>query len=382
MAEEPWRILLIEDDDDITRQVSDYLEGEQVDGQNLTVAAFQDFDTAVRELEGRRYDILIVDIFRGRPSVGAQQPGRELIQQVQQVRFVPIVVYTALPGPVQDLMAPLVRVVPKTGDGLHALKAAIEEFIRSGIPEVNRLLVRHVDAVQRDYMWNFVSGQWDQLKDLRDRHSLAYLLLRRLSHSLAREGVVQLAQALGAPEKGSVGADPDKVHPMEYYVYPPLGPDILTADLLEGEVSGVKGYWVVLTPSCDMVSGRVKAHSVLVARCLPLDEFEEFAGYRTNSASRNAKDALEALLRNNRKKGQQERYFFLPAALKIPNLVVDLQNVHSISFEQARALSRIASLDNPFAEALAARFARYFGRLGFPDLDTDVIIRQLTPKSE
>lgn len=40
-------------------------------------------------------------------------------------------------------------------------------------------------------------------------------------------------------------------------------------------------------------------------------------------------------------------------------------------------LERLASLDSPFAEALLARFARYFGRLGTPDLDLEVILNKL-----
>ena len=40
-------------------------------------------------------------------------------------------------------------------------------------------------------------------------------------------------------------------------------------------------------------------------------------------------------------------------------------------------LERLASLDSPFAEALLARFTRYFGRLGTPDLDVAVLLQSL-----
>ena len=40
-------------------------------------------------------------------------------------------------------------------------------------------------------------------------------------------------------------------------------------------------------------------------------------------------------------------------------------------------LERLASLDSPFAEALLARFTRYFGRLGTPDLDVAVLLQRL-----
>jgi len=40
-------------------------------------------------------------------------------------------------------------------------------------------------------------------------------------------------------------------------------------------------------------------------------------------------------------------------------------------------LERLASLDSPFAEALLARFTRYFGRLGTPDLDAAILLQRL-----
>jgi hypothetical protein len=40
-------------------------------------------------------------------------------------------------------------------------------------------------------------------------------------------------------------------------------------------------------------------------------------------------------------------------------------------------LERLASLDSSFAEALLARFTRYFGRLGTPDLDVAVLLQRL-----
>ena len=45
-------------------------------------------------------------------------------------------------------------------------------------------------------------------------------------------------------------------------------------------------------------------------------------------------------------------------------------------------LERLASLDSPFAEALLARFSRYFGRLGTPDLDVAVLLQRLRAVTE
>src|SRR5215471_20884859 len=88
-------------------------------------------------------------------------------------------------------------------------------------------------------------------------------------------------------------------------------------------------------------------------------------------------DRLQDLLRNNRRDSQSERFFFLPDALSLPDLLVDFQQLEALQREHMHGLERLASLDSPFAEALLARFTRYFGRLGTPDLDVTVLLQRL-----
>jgi hypothetical protein len=68
---------------------------------------------------------------------------------------------------------------------------------------------------------------------------------------------------------------------------------------------------------------------------------------------------------------------FVNPTVRQPDLVVDFQQLVTLPREQMTTLERLASLDSPFAEALLARFGRYFGRLGTPDLDLEVIINRL-----
>jgi hypothetical protein len=61
----------------------------------------------------------------------------------------------------------------------------------------------------------------------------------------------------------------------------------------------------------------------------------------------------------------------------IPQSVVDFQQLATLPRAQMGTLERLASLDSPFAEALLARFGRYFGRTGVPALDLEVVIARL-----
>jgi hypothetical protein len=166
---------------------------------------------------------------------------------------------------------------------------------------------------------------------------------------------------------------------MRYYVIPPVEPAPLAGDIYQGQVGEHNGYWALLTPSCDMVTGREKAELVLLARCFPLTEQVEYQQWRDRlpKPSGQVDRRFQDLLRNNRRDSQAERFFFLPGALSLPDLLVDFQQLVTLQRDHMSRLERLASLDNPFAEALLARFTRYFGRFGTPDLDVAVLLQRL-----
>ena len=175
----------------------------------------------------------------------------------------------------------------------------------------------------------------------------------------------------------------DKVHPMKYYVMPPLESSPVTGDLYQEAIKQQTGYWVILTPLCDLTphDGKVKAEQVLLAKCLLLTEQEEYQTWVAGNRSEGSQKSLVSLIGNNRKDGKQpERYHFLPGVMSLPDLVVDFQAVKMVTYDQLNdpgTLKRLASLDSPFAECLLARFTRYYGRIGIPDLDIEIVLAKL-----
>jgi hypothetical protein len=100
-----------------------------------------------------------------------------------------------------------------------------------------------------------------------------------------------------------------------HYLLPPLD-ERLVGDVLHGRAGEREGYWVVLTPSCDLVQG--KAEAVLLVGADDLENAAEARGWRTGlpaEPSRAKTETLRALLTNNRRDGQADRYHFLPGAL-------------------------------------------------------------------
>ncbi len=374
-----WQLLFVDDDEDTCWQVKEYLEGETISdaGEFPFVETLTDFDKALEALETRRFDLVILDLRLGpHDEMPEEEAGTKTLQAIQQRRFVPVIFYTALPHLVRHLETSLIRVVEK-GPSPEPLLVAVRNIFMTRLPAVNRALIRHLETVQRDYMWEFVAKHWERFGDTADRTALAYLLARRLAISLSGSGIQQLAQDLGDPT--GTGAAEGQVHPMRYYVMPPVEKSPLAGDLYQGQVGDQIGYWVLLTPSCDLVTGREKAEGVLLARCVLLTEQTEYQRWQTGlpQPSSIVDGRLRAVLRNNRQDGQAERFYFLPGALTLPDLVVDFQQLVTLPRKQMTTLERLASLDSPFAEALLARFTRYFGRLGTPDLDLEVIISRL-----
>ena len=223
-------------------------------------------------------------------------------------------------------------------------------------------------------MADFLEDSWPSLVDR--PADVSYLLSRRLSVSF-EEGAESLAQELGQVE---LTTRADVVHPTRYYVQPPhsnyrMG-DLLTTPS-STEENAHERFYVILTPSCDLVlrSGSMKADFVVLSECLPLGSFKEYRDWKSEPSSSN-RERLRRLL-TSRPKGQEDRYFYLPAAWNVPDVVADLQKVTSIPCEELESYRTVASLDSPFAEALSYQFNRYIGRVGMPDLDIDGVLNRL-----
>ena len=201
------------------------------------------------------------------------------------------------------------------------------------------------------------------------------MLARRLASSLSGPGIRRLAEDPGGQFKESI--DADHVHPMQFYIMPPLDErPIMSGDVYAGKIGGRSGHWVLVTPSCDLFQG--KAEWLLMAACDLLSNQPEYVEWKEQQSNTKTK-TLEDLLGNNRQSSQQNRYIYLPGALRIPDLVVDLQNVVALGRESfaSLGLDRLATLDSPFSEALTSQFSRLFGRVGTPDLDTEWVMTRL-----
>lgn len=382
-AHSRWRILLVEDNEQQAETTAGSLERRPVSssGECAVVDRVTDFGDAIRRIEDGRYDLIVLDIrdqevaeaepLHDQASSGDEATsadmGLELYTEIRARRFLPIVFYSAVAHLAEHLDdPPFVTVVSKLAED-ELLRQKITAVFDSRLPLFNRALASHVDGVLRDFMINFVEFNWVELNDQARRGDLAYLMVRRLAQSLDATFIAELAEAAAESVEGVV-------HPTRLYIMPPLQ-NPSTGDILRDD----GGEWfIVLTPTCDLFahSGRRRADNVMVAACVLLTDTDEYRAWIA-AGMPFPNGGLDALISNRRQRAQQDRFYFLPSAWGMPDLVVDLQRISHFEYDDFGRLARVATLDDPYAQALTAQFGRYSGRVGTPDLDIRAVKQRL-----
>lgn len=392
MIDAPWQILVVDDEQQVCGQITRQLEDESLDDTSRAIQVFatSDFASAYDHLETRKFDAVVLDV----RDKNGEDAGVRTLNEIRARRFVPVVFYTGLPNLVDHLKSDVVRVVEKT-EGLEAIQQALIEIVATGVPTANRAILRHVEQVQRDFMWDSHSiltsyqGEADKL-------SIAFMMARRLAASLAHTGIETLAKEMGDTE--DIKMDGDRIHPMFYYIIPPMNDAIDTGGLYSESIADTGGkistkHWVVLTNSCDLVEREKldksvtphvlkkhprKADRIILARCYNMKDQPEYLAWQKKPAD----DSVRELIKNNRKTLQSDRFHFLPAAIDFPDLVVDFQDIRSVTSEELSAMQCKAIIDSPFVESLVSRFTRYFSRLGTPDLDVEIVLARVSRQSQ
>jgi CheY-like chemotaxis protein len=368
-----WRFLVVEDQaaiaDELLEAIPRFVDPPDTAEGELC----RTFPEAAGRLKSVLYDVLILDLKDDSSDwhLTEDEPaGIKIFDELKKTRFVPVVFYTALAHKVRSEQTSFVRVVEKT-ETIDRVKEEVRRVLATQLPA----LTRQIEEIQRSYMWDFVSANWRQFDTAREKGDLAYLLARRLALSFQRKAKTMALRVSG---EASLVDEQETIHPMQMYVYPPLGGRRSAGDILHGTIGSDEGHWLILTPSCDFEQ-RGRLTRVIVAMCKPLAGHVEYCTWQQSNQADS--EALKCLIGDNRKKTQPERFKFLPGTFFLPDLVVDFQELRAVPHGDVERLKAVASLDSPFAEAVSARFARYYGRLGTPDLDKDVVIGRLGAES-
>ncbi len=365
-----WRFLIVEDNGDTVRQLEEMLPRCIEAPNEIEISVCSSFRDAMQRLKKERFDLLILDLKdESDVSIAADEKpaGLAIFDELKAIRFVPVIFYTALAHKVRSEQSTFVRVVEKT-ESITKVREEVKRVLETQLP----WLTRYIEELQREYMWEIVSAHWREEKTAYENVDITYLLAKRIAYSLQKDAR-KMARKISRDTVAI--ANPNKIHPMEMYVHPPISGSRLAGDIMSGKVGGVSGYWIVLTPSCDL-ERESRLEGILLAQCVELNNEKEYLRWKEDQSTENS-EGLENIIQDHRKKVQSERFKFLPGTFFLPDLVIDFQKLYMITLDELKGLNVIASMDSPYAESVTTKFSRYFGRIGTLDIDEDVVMDRL-----
>ncbi len=372
-----YRVLIVDDDARLSTEIIELIQGNKVisEPDRIICESCESFVDAFTLLTQKRFDLVILDLKDDASGEKGEFAGFKLYEDVKKARFIPIIFYSGYAEKIKEHERPFVRMITK-GD-VEELRVEVKKIFDTKLP----LLIRHLEEELRVYMWDSIERLWSN-EEPADSNDFVYLIARRLSNLLQGDVLREFFQSQGA----KVPKDLD-IHPIEMYVWPPISiKNFFFGDILQNKKD--KKFFVVLSPSCDLQihEGRAQANAefVILGECTLLSEREESkkmtAAIKSGeNPSNTAQEELRKLINTNK-----DRLKYLPSTNFLPDLLLDLQKLSNIEFgaliQVDGAYEKIASLDTPFAEALQSQLARYYGRIGTPNLDGNIAYERAIKK--
>lgn len=359
MERRTWRVLVVDDNPEMTtdaeRELHDAFDNDP--DLDVHIAVENSFETGLQLVKDGTCDIVILDLRRDRSEGAAEERGRgrRVYTDIRDIRFIPVIFWTALPQDVQDLKAPpLIDVFAK--EELDKVPDAVRAAINTGAAEVTADIEEHVARVMRDHLWSELAPHWNEDTAGGRPDELAHLLITRVAHSLQDRALPELTR-----------------RPSHCYLYPPVSGRYRPGDLLRRPQAGTYEWWVVLTPACDLEHDG-KAEFVLLGRASLLTSHPRYVAWdatRSNGKWNELNDLLD---------GKLARYHYLPEFRDIPDLILDLENTRSVPIGDLYVFTRVASLVSPYCDAILVKYSHFRGRIGTPDLNSASIRDRLTAR--
>jgi CTP synthase len=312
----------------------------------LPRCGFDDIDVMLSEY---KVDLVILDLSNGIEN--DTEAGRQIINKIYSHSFLPVIIYSGYSGifdnPFKDNY--FVRSVKKGTNGINDLKKAINDFspfIKKHLL-VSKEINSDISEIYRHTYQKMISNT--KLTDVTKKSEIfTRLIKRRLAASIDE-------------------TSDSKINAWEIYLYPCLGQNYLTGDILRKKSASKKNplsYRIILSPSCDLQKERKQIQNVKVACFINIkDKF-------------NKNDLKTAkLLRDT----SPERYmFFHKLEGEFPHMICDFKEIETISYDKLDEMfERVVSIDSPFRESIVWADITINGRPGLPERDCETWLESI-----
>lgn len=309
-------------------------------------------------------DIIVLDMMNGSDPKG--EGGKTSFDKIWDTRFCPIVVYSAAPDLIDDIDSekaknPLVQKVQK-GSGS-------DERLRD---EVNKLLpcIEGINAI------------------IADVNSVLQVTLKEVAtHIASQDGIDEIATVIQHMGRRRLAAQIDdssflrsELHPSEQYIYPPIDSCPKMGDIIRdsgSDSSSPASFYVVLTPSCDLVNNGGQTPNVDDVLCASCENPDLMLKKVYGSKLRDVRKNLPSLLMQ----GHIDECLPLPELQGIiPPMVANLKKLKLVPYgsikNDGKDFIRVASVDSPFREQIAWAYLNIGSRPGVPARDKNIWAKQ------
>lgn len=361
------QVLLVEDDpDDLTQYERDFPDVFSSHQIETDIHSCSDFDEAIAHAANPlyRYDLIVSDTYKG-PTRNRDAQVLKMVDSYRGIRFCPLVVYSSgvKPNNLKETAFIVWADKGKSGD----IERAIEQILKTNIPQLARKLHDELDRLAGSYLWEFLETKWDQLES---------------SVLETPEIVERLIRRRAATQIGDLDFEGDNIEELksiassEYYLMPPVSDTFKLGHILRHKKTNE--VFVMLTPHCYLEvqenTTEPRAEYVQLIRAI---EYREIVGRNQDKDPRlenNKKKKLDKMRRIIQSPAQigkpAGRYWFLPGFLDIPDSFCDFLQVKSVKFKGVKkAYEPLAVLDTPFAEAFQSCFTSFYASVGLPNFN-------------
>lgn len=357
-ADESILVAIVEDEPAVAKTLRETIE-EAIPGTRIIVET--DFDEALRLVTGETEpEAFVLDWFEGNLPEESAQGGEKIWERIWKYRLVPVVIYSAhelhpeIEIPVDN---PLLKYISKGKNSQEDVVAFLKES--RGFILAMRETHKELNSAGRSVLLDIVPKIWAQTKQsIEERPRVMVRTARRRLAAALDEALISTGELLA---------------PWEQYIYPVLGDQLLTGDIVQDMQASPKSassFRLVLTPSCDLQAnaGKPKVEALLAAQCFPIEEFLKAAKVGNK---KKRMDRLPLALRD----AQSGGFIALPGyADVIPTMAANLRRLELMNLNEidagkstGRRYLRVLSIDSPFREQVTWAYLQITGRPGLPE---------------
>jgi hypothetical protein len=332
-------VLLIEDDEEIYNSIASGIKKLR----NIQILPQSKFDDVHKIFKIYKVDLVILDLNNGNVATADTDAGDRIIRKIYTYSFLPIVIFSAFSdiydNPYRDNY--FVKTVKKGPGGINELKKAIREyrpFIEKRM-DISHDLDTDVSEIYRNSYQILIKNIMPKKSNERTE-IFTRLIKRRLAASM--DSMVSN----------------DAINAWEIYLYPCLGYNFLTGDILKKkrtDKNDPSSYRIILSPSCDLQLEEGRKHIERV----------KVACFKKINLVFNKNQLRESTLRDISPK---QYLFFHKLEGIFPHMICDFKDLEIINFDDLnKKYERIASVDSPFRESIVWADLTINNRLGLPD---------------